>query len=159
MGSAPTPTERQTPTGIMLENGHPTLVTLSALPSISFWEKEVTPPGMDGGDEIDQTTMFNVAFTTSAPRKLKTMTEMSLTASYDPVVYTNLLAVINVKQTITVTYPDGSTEAFFGFVKNSEKDALVNGTQPSMTITIMPTNADPNDGTEQAPAYDDVSGT
>lgn len=160
MGSAPTPTTRQDPAGIKLRNGYQTLVTISADADISFWEKTVSPSDMSGGgDMIDQTTMHNLTFMTKAPPALIELGPLSLTAAYDPDVNAQLIAIINLETTITLKYPDGSTEAFYGSVQNVEKADLANGEQPEMTVTIEQTAADPNDGTEQAPVFANVAGT
>jgi hypothetical protein len=156
---APTVTARVDPPGIKLDDGHSTTFAFSADANVNLWEKTVTPPGIDGGDEIDTTTMHNNTWRTRAPRQLKTLTEMSCTCAYDPVVYTELLALINVRQSITVHMPDGSTVAFFGFLKNFEPGENSEGEQPTADVTIVPTNVDPDDGTEAAPVVASVAGT
>jgi hypothetical protein len=55
--AAPTPTARVAPAGIKLKDGFPTKITLAADTNIEFWEKQVKPPGIDGGDAVVQTTM------------------------------------------------------------------------------------------------------
>lgn len=155
----PTPTPRQDPTGIKLDDGYRSLVTLATDPNINFWEKSVTPPGYEGGDAIDTTTMHNDVYRTMSPRKLKTLTEFTLTAGYDPILFTEALDAINVETTITVTFPDGSTLAFFGFMKNFTPGELVEGTFPEVTVTIVPTNQNPTTGVEEAPVLTNVAGT
>lgn len=159
MGSPPTPSERPTPLGIKLDDGYQTLVTIAADTDISFWEKTATPPGVDGGDAIETTTMHNTVWRQMASRALRTLTEMTVTAAYDPDVYDEIQAVTNLETTITVTFPDGSTLAFYGYVRSTEFGELAEGTQPEMTVTIQPTNTDPNDRTEQAPVMTEVEGT
>src|SRR5688572_8154423 len=140
--AAPTPTARQTPSGIMLRDGHSSLVTIGADPDCSVWEKTVNPPGVDGGDSIEQTTMHNDDWRTFAPRSLKTLTESTFKASYDPIYFTQLLLLINVRTTITITWREGSTLAFYGYLKAFIPDELAEGTQPEATVTILPTNWD-----------------
>ncbi len=160
MGSAPTPAaSRPTPDGIQLDDGFSTKINIAHDPDISFWEKSVTPPGLDGGDAIDMTTMHNVAHRTFSPRALTTLTEMTTTALYDPDVYDEVLAIINNPTTITVFFPDGSTLAFYGYLRLFEAAELVEGTPPECTVTIHPTNRDPADGTEQGWVMDEVAGT
>lgn len=159
LGVAPTPTARQTPAGIKLDDGYQTLVTFAAVPTISFWEKTVTPPGLDGGDGIDTTTMWNSDWRTKSPRSLVTMTDFTMTAAYDPNLYNSILSLLNRETTVTVTFPDGSTLAFYGFLKSFEPDSLSEGEQPVCTITVVPTNQDPTTGAEQAPVLTSVSGT
>jgi hypothetical protein len=157
--AAPTPTVRQTPTGIMLENGHSSLITILLDPDISFWEIEMTPPGIDGGDEIDVTTMHSDTWRTKAPRTLKDLTESTVTAGYDPLLYTQILAVINRETTITQIWPDGTTLAYYGFVKSFTPNNLVEGEMPQADIVIVPTNRDPSSGAEESPVLTNVAGT
>jgi hypothetical protein len=157
--AAPSPTPRVDPGGIKLDDGYRSLVTIAADTDISLWEIGVTPPGMDGGDPIDTTTMHNDTYRTMASRALKTLTEFTFRFAYDPAVYTQLETNINVETTITITYPDGSTLAFYGFLRSAEFDELVEGTRPEGTATITPTNFDPTNKVEAAPALASVAGT
>ncbi len=157
--AAPTPTARGTPAGIHLEDGYQTLVTFSANTTISFWEKTVTPPGMDGGDAIEQSTMHNVRWRTFAARSLITLTEGKVKAAYDPNLYNQLLTNLNQPGTFTITFPDGSTLAFFGYLRMAQQAELVEGTQPEIDITIQPTNFDPVGKVEADPVLTSVAGT
>ena len=159
LGVAPTPTARADPTGIKLNDGYRSLITFASDPNVELWEKSVTPPGMDGGDEIDTTTMHNDVYRTMSSRALKTLTEMQATCAYDPIIYQSLLVLINIETTVTVTFPDGSTLAFYGFMKSFEPGELVEGEQPEITITIVPTNQDPTTGAEEAAVLTNVPGT
>lgn len=123
-----------------LDDGHPTLVTFAEDASVNFWEKSVTPPGMSGGGENDTTTMHNSVWRTKAPKKLITMTPLSFTASYDPVVYDEIQAMVNVNQLITVTFPDASTLAFWGWIDEFTPGATEEGTAPTADVTIQPSN-------------------
>lgn len=155
----PSPTARQTPAGIKLEDGHSTIITLAADPDVSLWEKSVTPPGIDGGDAVEQTTMHNVTWRPMAPRRLKTLTEMTFTAAYDPDAYNQLVGLINVETTVTVRFPDGSTLAFYGYLKSFEPQELSEGEQPEANCSIVPTNADPVTGAEAGPVLTSAAGT
>lgn len=144
-------TARQTPVGFKLEDGFSTKIAFEGDPDISFWEKTVQPPGVDGGDAIDHTTMHNVNWRTMSPRQLKTLTEFTCNVSYDARVYTQIVAQINVNQEITIHFPDASTLVFYGFLKMFEPGELVEGEPPEATITIVPTNYNPQSGNEVAP--------
>lgn len=135
-----------------MDDGMATLITLANAPDIEIWEKSVTPPGLSGGGAIDTTTMRNTSLRTNAPKKLKTVTPLSLSAAYDPAVYTTLKAQINVNQAITVTFPDGSTVVFWGWVDDAQPGANEEGTQPTIDITIQPSNMDAS-GAEIDVAY------
>lgn len=159
--AAPVPGTRsaRVPAGIKLDDGYQTLVQFAAKPTIGLWEIGVTPPGYDGGDPIDTTTMHNEVWRSMAARSLITMTPFECRFAYDPLVFNDLLNLINVETTITVHFPDGSRLAFFGFEQNFEPDELAEGEFPEASVTITPTNADPTTGAEEDPVYVNVVGT
>lgn len=152
-------TARQTPAGIHLEDGFSTKFTFASDPDVSLWEKTGQPPGVDGGDAIDQTTMHNTAWRTKAARSLKELTDAQFTAAYDPAVYDQILSLINVEQSITAKFPNGDTLDFYGYLKSFIPAELQEGTQPEATCTIICTNADPTTGAETAPNYKTAAGT
>ena len=156
--AAPSATARVAPTGLKLRDGYSTKITLSRDPNINFWERTVTPPGIDGGDSIEITTMHNDDWRVFAPRSLATLTEMTCSAAYDPQVYTEILGVLNLNDQITVRFPDGSTLAFWGYLKMFEVGEHSEGEFPECTITIVPTNED-DDGAERSPVLTSVAGT
>lgn len=157
--AAPTPTVRVTPGGIMLKDGYRTLITFSRDTDVSLWEKKVTPFGLDGRESIDQTTMWNNDYVTKAPRSLVDTTDGSMTCSYDPAVYTQLVAMLNVEQTITYTVSDGTTVAVYGYLQKFEPQEMEEGTQPEAKVTIVHTNWDYVNKVEAGPAVASVSGT
>ena len=135
-----------------IDDGHSTLIEFASNPAVKFYEKEVTPPGVDGGDAIDTTTMRNVKWRTFTPRKLKTLTNSSATVAYDPAVYPQILALINANQLITITFADGSSLDFYGFLKTFTPGPAVEGEQPTAEIEIVPTNKNAS-GVETDPVY------
>lgn len=157
--AAPTVTARQTPAGIKLKNGHSTKIAFAADPDVSLWEIEVKPPGMDGGDAINTTTMFNSVFRTFASGNLKTLTDVTFRFAYDPNVYTQLDDLINLETAITIHYPEGTTLAFFGFLRSVEFDPLQDNVFPTGNGTITCTNCDPTTQAEEAPVLTNVPGT
>ena len=157
--AAPTTTVRQTPAGIRLENGFPIKIAFAADPDVSFWEVDVQPPGVDGGDPIDTTTQHNTEWRTMAARTLKTLTQSQVSAAYDPNVYNNILSLINVETSVTVRFPDGSILDFWGYLKSFEPQEANEGTMPTAGIQIVPTNTDPSNGSEAAPVLTSVAGT
>lgn len=143
-----------------LKDGFKTLYTFSLRPNVKFYEIEVTPPGISGGGENDTTTMRNEEWRTRQPKKLKTLSNSTATVSYDTEVFNEaeVLAMINVNQLITVTFPDGSGYTFWGWLDEFTPGAHVEGEQPTADITIIPSNQN-NSGVEVAPIYIPASGT
>ena len=156
--AAPGPTARSTPTGIPLRDGFATMITLANEPAINLWEKATTPPGKENGDPIDLTTFHNVARRTKWPRVLIEDTDSAMTCAYDPEVEADLEAQVGLNQEITVTWNDGSTKAYWGYMKSFNPQEVSNGEQPEASCEFVVTNLD-NSFAEQAPVVSEVSGT
>ena len=150
---------RSTPVGDKPANGHGTKIALSGDTDISFWEKEVTPPGVECDDPNDTTTMHNTAWRTTGARALKRLTPVQLTVTYDPVVYDQIIAQVRVNQSITVIFWNGDTLDFHGLVKSFQPTGLSDDGQPEATMEIVPTLTDPSTGAETAPNYKTSTGT
>lgn len=150
----PAAVARTVPTTRRLESGQGTKITFTAAPGLSVWEDDVTPPGIEGGDAIDNTNHFNTTWRTKAARKLKELLDTSFTGFYNTALYTELLAIVNVEMAITVTFPDSGTLAFYGFLKTFAQAGHNEGnTAPKGTFTIVATNIDPLTGLEAGPVY------
>ena len=135
-----------------LDDGYQTTIGFTSSLT-KLYEKEVQPPGIDGGGAIDTTTMNNTTYRTMSPKSLLTLSEHTFEAAYDPAAYPELIAMINVNQLITITFPDGSTLAFYGWLDKAIPNAHVEGEQPTVTCTIVPSNVHSGTGVETAPAY------
>lgn len=157
--TAPVATTRGTPAGIPLDDGFSCKITFALDSDISFWEKTVQPPGIDGGDAIEFTSMHNVTWRTFAARQLKTLTSGKTSVMYDPAVYDQILAIVNQATTITITFPDGSTYAFYGYLQKFEPSELQEGENPMADVTFQPTNWDPTAHVEAGPTLVSVAGT
>ena len=155
---APSPTPRQAPSGLKLRDGFASFITFGSRPAITLWEKSITPPGLDGGPKVDQTTMFNVMRITSAPQVLYEVTDGSMKVAYDPASYIDVISRINQPDTITQTWRDGSTLADYGYLQSFKPDPLERGKQPEATVTFVFTGADLT-GVEWAPTITAVSGS
>ncbi len=125
-----------------IDDGHGTQVDFNLGPSglTVWWEKTVTPPGYDGGGENDTTTMRNLIYRTRWPKQLVTLTNMSFVASYDSNIYPRVLTMLNQNQLITVTFPDGSTLAFWGWINTFTPNEIVEGEQPTANVEVIPSN-------------------
>lgn len=135
-----------------IDDGFSTIIDFANFPSVQFWEKEVMPPGMDGGGANDTTTMRNTALRTKAPKKLKSMSDGNFTAAYDPEVYDSVWDMINVNQLITITFADGSSLAFWGWLNEFKPNAVKEGEQPTAQCVFICSNQD-DSGVETAPVY------
>lgn len=142
MPTPPTFTARTTPAGTRLEDGFQATYAFALAPSIAIWEIDVKPPGIDGGDPIDVSTQHDLTWDVMAPRKRKKMTNGGMRVAYDPACLSDINAAINRKDSITIHYPDGSGDAFYGYLKSFERDNLTFGTFPTAMCDIVATNRD-----------------
>ena len=141
------------PSNVRLDDGFSTIITLSNIPSVKLYEKEITPPGISAGGPIDTTTMRNITWRTMSPRALKTLTPVSATVAFATEAIPVVQSQIGINQLITVTFPDNSTLTFWGWLEEFAIGALTEGEQPTATLTINPGNVD-DAGEEVAPIYD-----
>lgn len=155
----PTTTARTTPAGLALTDGFSTKIAFAADPDVEFWEKTVKPPGFDGGDAIDQTTMHNTLYRVFLSRSLITLTEITLTAAYDPKVLDSIAALMNVITDITIHFPNSDTWDIYGWLRMFDPQSHEEGTQPECQITIQPSNWDPDANVEAGPNYISAAGT
>lgn len=141
----------------MLTEGYSSKITFAADADVDLWEKEVTPPGVDAGDMIDITTMFNSTWRTFAFRALKTVSEASMTVAYDPLVLDQIIALVGVNTLVTIWFPNTDTWVVQGGLRFFQPSALVHGQQPEAACTIAFTNWDGS--SEVAPDYHASPGT
>lgn len=157
--AAPTPTPRGVPSAAALHEGFHSKVTIQTYPNIAFYEKTVQPPGFDGGEPIDQTTQFNVQVRTKWPRTLIDLDPVSCPdVAYNPAVITTILAACNKNDVITVSFRDGSTICFWGYLRSFKPNPTKEGEQPMAAVIFQPTNLD-SSGAEQLPVLTTGTGT
>lgn len=157
--AAPTPTARQQPFGHRLKDGFKSFYTFAAAPKLSVFETEVTPIGGDMGEKINTTTMWNNTVVTYAAGQLIDFTDGAFVGAYDPKVVTQLIAQLGVEQAITITYSNGDTECFYGYLKSYAKNSMVRNGMPTMNLTVVATNVDPVNDTEEVPVITLSGGT
>ena len=119
---------------------------------VLFKEKEVTPPGVDGGGENDTTTMRNTAWRTRQPKKLKTLEKLTVKVAWDSAIYTTVIDAINVNSFLSVQFPDNTRLEFWGWLNKFMPDPMKEGEQPTAEIEIICSNQD-GDGNEVGPIY------
>lgn len=135
-----------------LDDGFSTVISFASDTTVLFYEKEVTPPGVAGGGAIQTSTMLNTAWRTKKPKSLKDLTPGNLVVAYDVGVYPEIIALCQVNNLITVTFPDTATVAFWGWLEAFNPSALVEGEQPTAEITVETSNEN-DSGVETAAAY------
>jgi len=137
------------------EDGHSTTLVFQNLSDLPIFEKEVTPPGMTAGGPIDTTTMRNTTWRTMAGRALKTLTPVSATVAFAFEGLVQIGEQVAVNQIITVSFPDGSSVMFWGWIEECTPNAFTEGEQPTAQLTIQPSNHN-NDEEEVAPTFNDT---
>lgn len=137
---------------VRLDDGFSTIITLSNVPTIKLYEKDVTPPGMTAGGPIETTTMRNTEWRTMAPRALKSLTQVSATVAFATEAIPILFDQIGVIQEIQVTFPDGSSLTFWGWLEEFTPATFTEGEQPTANIVVQTGNRNV-EGDEVAPVY------
>ena len=135
-----------------IDDGHATTIAFATSTFTLLFEKEVTPPGVSSGGANDTTVMANTVYRTMSPKSLISMTEMSFTAAFDIGVYSQAVAGVGINQSITITFPDGATLTFWGWMDEFTPNAFVEGSQPTADVTIIPSNQNAT-LVETAPIY------
>ncbi len=157
---APAPSTRATPVGTKPKNGFSSTISFATpYGDLEMWEKAVTPGGYDNGEPIDTSTMHNSSKRTKAPRALTEITNIMGRVAYDPQVITRINTICGLETTVTVHNFDGSTYAYFGYLKSWKPSASEEGKQPEADIEIVVTNVDPSSGSEFGPVYTKPSGS
>jgi hypothetical protein len=157
--AAPTITARTIPTGYRLPEGFKITIAFALQPAVQFWEKAVKPGGIDGGEPLDFTTQHNIAWHTSRPRKLKKKEPYTATVAYDPDCLPIINGMINSEDSVTIHWPENSTDSFYGYLQKFEPKELKVGEPPEAEITIAVTNWDPTANVEQGPVFTPAAGT
>lgn len=166
---APATTPPGTPTGVQLDDGFASCFAFALLPNVSLWEVETALPSPDGGEAISRTTHRNKKVHTKAARKLVEYGETVHTCRYNKKTFGQLQAsLLNKNGAITQHFPDGvpndtesglglgSSCSYFGYVRKAEFKPFKEGEPPEVDITVVVTNVDPADGSEQAPVFNEV---
>jgi hypothetical protein len=157
--AAPMPSNRAVPLGARLGDGYQSFLVFAANTAFAIWERSVKPPGYDGGDAVETTTMHNLSWRTFHPRHLVTLTESTIEGGYDPLVYGHVASLVDVPTTITVWFPNFDSLCFYGFLRTFDPSALTDGEFPMATVGITPTNWDPILCVEAGPVYTPYNGT
>lgn len=164
----PSATARQSPISagyIWIPDGMRTKFTFSLIPNAPVFEFEVKPSGWDGGEAIEQDNVWLVAYRVFRAQQIMEATESQVRCMYDPYMRHVLKGQINVEksgsnaQVCTEADYDGTTRAYYGFLRMIEFDNLVKGQKGQATLTIRPTNWDPINNVEVGPVMVNVTGS
>ena len=137
----------------LLSDGYKTTITITGTTAV-FEEIEVTPPGLDAGGVIDQTTMRNSRMRTALGKALITLSSCSVKVAYDPKTYAQLYNLLGANVAIVVKFPDNDTLTFYAVLDKFTPDALKEGERPEATIEFTPSNlTTANPPVEFAPVF------
>jgi hypothetical protein len=140
------------PTGNRMDDGFSIFITFSHDTDFALWETEITPPPVEGGDPIITTTMRNTRLRTKWPKALIDFGDANGSGAYDSAAYQQALAMVNVIQQITITFPDGATLVFWGWLASFAPQSVTEGNQPRANFRIVSANQNASK-TETFPVY------
>jgi hypothetical protein len=157
--AAPSATTRVAPTGLRLKDGFICKLTFLADTNVNLFEIGLKPSGLDNGEPIPQNDQWNTDYRINRARALNERTPCTIRFHYDPIVQDEIEDLVGTETTITERYPDGSTQAYYGYLRSVEFDEMVEGTDPTGTATIQPTCWDSTNNVEAGPVVVEVAGT
>jgi hypothetical protein len=136
-------------------NGLRTSLAPASLPSLSFYPKNISIGGYQGGGLIDITSLDNEKWRTFATKELKTIGAFTISCGYDDDFFdpAEIEAYLQINDLWTLTLPSGATFAFWGVAdsftggNHSEQEQ-----EPVGTLVIIPTLTD-NTYAEVDPVY------
>lgn len=139
----------------LLVDGFATVIgmTGAAPGALTFVEKSVQPPDLDVGGGVDATNMRATRMRTQVPKSLITLGASKLTAYYDPIAYSSILAVMGINQIITIRFPDASTVLFRGWLNKFTPAEHREGEDALADIEFMYSSLTGGVNTEIAPVY------
>ena len=136
-----------------ITDGSGTTLTWATSSSFVVSKTEIKPYGLDGGGRVETTTLENTIWETASPKKLKKCTALTFEGLFDPALLA--AAPVNVNDTITITYPDGSHDVVRGWLDKWEPGTIKVGDKTTCSGTIEISNQ--NGGTETGPAFTPAS--
>ncbi len=130
-------------TGQVLTNividGHSTKIDLGGQ---TLQEITISPPSIGSGGEIEVSSMDNDNWRSKAPKKLHECGEVSFSALYDPAEIGTYLAGVGVNKLIKITFANGDTLKFYGWVDSFSPSEISEGEAPTVDLTIIVSNQD-----------------
>jgi hypothetical protein len=96
-------------------------------------------------ETLDATCLSNSTWTTKKPSLLKDVPDLSFTAKFDPAELAGIRGEVGVNQLLVLTYPDASTDTFWGYLQDFTPDAGAVSTVWEMSGTIVVSNMNGSD--------------
>ena len=127
-------------------------ITFGTTTGLSFEEIDTAEPGLDGGDPIEIKHNAKTTYVEKFPKALSELTNGSASVTYDPSTVATVLSAINVEQTITHTFKDGDSIAYYGYLKSWVPTGKNDDGQPTADIELVPCGIN-SGGTEAGLTY------
>jgi hypothetical protein len=135
-----------------LTDGYQTLIAFGSVAGagapLTFLEKEVHPPSIKGGGGIDITNMRQGVIVpgvlpgsfprTQLPKHLYSVGDTTTIVEWDSTMYNfnQVMAFINQLTDITITFPDGNVETFYGWLDEFTPASMKEGELPTAELKI-----------------------
>lgn len=129
-----------------LTDGQSTTINLTGA-GVIFCEKSVAMPKISMGGGKSTTCMRNTTVHTQLPKKLKKYDKITIKIEYST---DCMAATYGVNQQIVVTWSNGKTLTFWGWVDEFDPGTQEEGKQPEGTLVIEISNTD-GSGNESPP--------
>lgn len=135
-----------------LDDGFSTLVTFAGKPNIKLWTKTTKPIGLSGGGPIETKDMHRTRFRTKKPKKLLDITPGEIKCAYATEVINDIVDHLQTLDEITITFEDGTTWMFWGWMDEFMPDDCEEGAQPTATVKFE-ASAEDDQGVEVGVTY------
>jgi len=119
---------------------------------VTFKEKSVTPPGIEGQDPVDVTNNSKASFREKYARALKEITPASGSVEYDASQLAAINGAVNVHQFVRLDFEEGDALGFYGFLRNFVPDEMTDGEAPTAALELVPCGVNAS-GTEEGINY------
>jgi hypothetical protein len=124
-----------------MRDGFPTTIAFAtAGAGIVFKVKTIKPGGYVGGGGNSVTTMSNTRFRTQMPKRLVTVQDIEINASYDVTQHSTIVGLMQVNQKITVTFEDLDKVEYYGWLDEFTFVEMKEGEQPVANVKICVSN-------------------
>lgn len=127
--------------GAQMRDGFPTTIAFAtAGAGILFKVKTIKPGGYVGGGGISMTTMQNTRYRTQMPKRLVTINDIEINASYEVGQYATIVSLMQVNQKVTMTFEDLDKVEYYGWIDEFVLVEHKEGEQPVANVKVCVSN-------------------
>lgn len=128
-----------------MQDSHGTLLTFAEDATMTVEEQDVTPGNVAGGAPIDATSHRNTSARTKWPTVLLERGPLTSKVKFKTADIPKLEAMLLTNQLITTTWPDGATQAQWGWLQSITYTSATSGVEVTADLEIIISNLNATD--------------